>query len=169
MSPCPSAWVLSRNPLTSSAIATGSAPSSESFPGPTEPFVSMPISYDRAFGGIDSAHPDPRATATTSATTPASDSINRQSANSSTARRCPTPKRRAARNRPSRLLPAHGVRLHRASLAAARPVRRNLRPELARQHLPFPPPDFDNRYYQAAPPISRSITRAAAKRSCSRT
>jgi hypothetical protein len=27
--------------------------------GSPEPFVSMPISYDRAFGGIDAAHPDP--------------------------------------------------------------------------------------------------------------
>jgi len=27
--------------------------------GPPEPFASMPVSYDRAFGGIDSAHPDP--------------------------------------------------------------------------------------------------------------
>lgn len=26
---------------------------------PPEPFVTMPISYDRAFGGTDSAHPDP--------------------------------------------------------------------------------------------------------------
>jgi hypothetical protein len=27
--------------------------------GSPEPFVSMPISYDRAFGGVDAAHPDP--------------------------------------------------------------------------------------------------------------
>jgi len=26
---------------------------------PPEPFASLPVSYDRAFGGIDSAHPDP--------------------------------------------------------------------------------------------------------------
>jgi hypothetical protein len=30
-----------------------------SLPSPAEPFIAMPISYDRAFGGTDNAHPDP--------------------------------------------------------------------------------------------------------------
>jgi hypothetical protein len=118
-----------------------------------EPFLSMPISYDRAFGGIDSAHPDPLRHAY----------YDRNHAgvgyHYQTAREfidgAPLPN--TEENGSPITDPRGSYRpMSFGSLARAWQPRVRFSGTYDENWLdnifPFLPPDFDNRYYQAAPP-----------------
>jgi hypothetical protein len=121
--------------------------------GPPQPFVKMPISYDCAFGGIDSVHPDPARHRYYE--------LNHAGVgfHSETAREfidgAPLPNT----EEPGR--PVIDPRGRYRPMAFG-PIARAWQPRVKfagtyDQHwldeiFPFLPPDFDERYYQAAPP-----------------
>jgi hypothetical protein len=119
---------------------------------PPEPFAVMPISYDRAFGGIDSAHPDPakhRYYESNHAGVGFHQQIAREFIDGT-----PLPNTEES---------GHPVSEPRGSYRpmAFGPIGRAWQPrvKLAGTYdqnwidniFPFLPPDFDDRYYQSAP------------------
>jgi hypothetical protein len=120
--------------------------------GPTEPFVSMPISYDRAFGGIDSAHPDParhRYYERNHAGVGFHQQTEREFVDGTPLPNTEETGRPVTDPRGSYRPMAFG------SIARAWQPRAPLAGTYDKNWLdnifPFLPPDFDNRYYQAAP------------------
>ena len=117
-------------------LAAGAAPPS----GPRHPSPSrtMPITYDRAFGGVDDTDPDARRRLPRQPGRPRL-RPRRAPASGCSAGPCPTPRPRTIRSAALGRLPPDGLRPRRPRLAAPHRLRRHLRPELARQRLPVPP------------------------------
>jgi hypothetical protein len=118
-----------------------------------EPFESMPISYDRAFGGIDAAHPDPakhRYYETNHAGVGFHQQTEREFIDGTPLPNTEESGRPVTDPRGSYRPMAFG------SIGRAWQPRPRLAGTYDQNWLdnifPFLPPDFDNRYYQAAPP-----------------
>lgn len=116
------------------------------------PFVKMPISYDNAFGGIDASHPDP-ARHRCCPSNPAGRGYHFNLAK-------PVIDGKPVPNTEERARPVRRPRGGYRPMAFG-PVGRSWRPrpQFAGTYdqrwvdtvFPFPPADFDDRYYQAAP------------------
>ncbi len=142
-----------RRASTSSASVSGTPGISGIRATPPVPFATRPISYDVAFGGADTRHEDP-------------DQTRLVRGESGGPRISPAPEERvgrwhaAARHRgtrpagdaPGRRLRADGVRVDRSRMGSvARSFAGTYDQKWLDDHFPFLPPDFDERYYQAAP------------------
>jgi hypothetical protein len=118
----------------------------------SEPFRSMPVSYDRAFGGIDAAHPDParhRYHERNHAGVGFHHNMEREFIDG-------TPLPNTEESGHSVVAPRGNYRpMAFGSIARAWQPRVKLAGTYDQNWLdnifPFLPPDFDNRYYQAAP------------------
>ena len=123
----------------------------------------MPISYDRAFGGVDQRHEDP-AEARCLHAQPGRPRLPQAPADRMGRRHAAAEHRGAGRagDVAERRLPAHVLRAVGRTGSRAT-LRRHLRPALARRVFPFLPPDFDEQYYQAAP-LDQQLPHAARRR-----